>query len=96
MNPDAKIFVENDPQVKVTVPTLCAIVRKMRVETHADLPPREHSMYERAAARKKLCKENLDDLINDMVAVRTLCNEINAGGGTYLIKPALGPVDSVA
>ncbi len=93
MNPDAKIFVENDPQVKVTVPTLCAIARKIRAENHADLPPKHHSMYERAVARQRMCKDNLSDLVNDLIAVRTLCNEINVG--TDWNPPPRGPVEGV-
>ncbi len=75
MNLDADVFIENNKLLKLKVPTLCAITRKMREGSLTGLPerrPNQQTEIEKDKAIHQMCRDNLNDLVADLMAVKAL------------------------
>ncbi len=71
MNLDAKIFIENDAQLKALLPTTCAITRKMRAEAlRPMIQYPDDGAQLKMVKRREMCKSNLMDLVDDLINVR--------------------------
>ncbi len=70
MNLDAEIFIENDPQLKNAVPTVCDVCRAIRAKLL--LPPDDIT-----PVKTKGLRESLDNLVGDLLTVRDLIRLID-------------------
>lgn len=76
MNLDAKTFIENDELVKATVPTLCAITRRIRrmvlENPPGQLRAHQNEEQEKVKALREMARSNLNDLVADLMMVKSL------------------------
>ncbi len=93
MNLDADIFVENDPQLKHALPTICDICRAVRGKLLSPDPVKPLT-----PAKTKALRESLDQMVGELLTVADMIKLIEKlqGHNTPVVCPDAWPPGDAA